>query len=135
MESKKFIIVTGILYLSSLISYYSQIKIIDLYGLQVKYYFDLNLSYLQIALTLAMFGLPSAISLTVSREKKIPRGLKKYSLICAIVSSCVLNFFFLNGSFLIFSGLFLFLYISLFNDLNTGVMSSIKMFEYLLGDN
>lgn len=72
MESKKFIAVTAVLYFSSLISYYIQIKIIDLYGLQVKYYFDLYMSYLQITITLAIFGLPNALSLIVSREKKNP---------------------------------------------------------------
>ncbi|POG24543.1 hypothetical protein C2855_05590 [Aeromonas bestiarum] len=130
MESKKFIAVTIVLYVSSLISYYTQIKIIDIYGLQVKYYFDLYISYLQITITLAIFGLPSAISLMVSRENKIPSNINFFSLICAIVASTVLNLFFLNGSLLIQLLIFIFLYISFVNDLNTGVMSSIGMFEY-----
>lgn len=130
MESKKFIAVTAVLYLSSLISYYIQIKIIDLYGLQVKYYFDLYMSYLQITITLAIFGLPNALSLIVSREKKIPRNIRLFVFFCAAVSSLTLNVFFLHGSLFVQTLIFFFLYMSLFNDLNTGVMSSIGMFEY-----
>lgn len=130
MESKKFIAVTAVLYLSSLISYYIQIKVIDLYGLQVKYYFDLYMSYLQITITLTILGLPNALSLIVSREKKIPRNIKLFSFVCAAVSSLILNTFFLHGGLFVQGLLLLFLYASLFNDLNTGIMSSIGMFEY-----
>jgi hypothetical protein len=130
MESKKFIAVTAVLYLSSLISYYIQIKIIDLYGLQVKYYFDLYMSYLQITITLAIFGLPNALSLIVSREKKIPRNIKLFSFFCAAVSSLALNTFFLHGNLFVQALILLFLYVSIFNDLNTGIMSSIGLFEY-----
>ncbi|MFV0595790.1 hypothetical protein [Shewanella sp.] len=130
MIGKKFFAVTIVLYLSSLFSYYSQIKIIDFYGIQVKFYFDLYLSYLQIAITLTIFGLPNAISLLVSREGKIPKNINSFSLICAAIVSTLLNVIFLNGDFGIQAIIFLFLYISLFNDLNTGVMSSIGMFEF-----
>lgn len=130
MESKKFIAVTAVLYLSSLISYYIQIKIIDLYGLQVKYYFDLYMSYLQITITLAIFGLPNALSLIVSREKRIPRNIKLFSFFCAAVSSLTLNIFFLHGNLFVQALILFFIYVSLFNDLNTGIMSSIGMFEY-----
>ncbi|MBL0625547.1 hypothetical protein [Aeromonas jandaei] len=130
MESKKFIAVTAVLYLSSLISYYIQIKIIDLYGLQVKYYFDLYMSYLQITITLAIFGLPNALSLIVSREKRIPRNIKSFSFFCAAVSSLALNIFFLHGNLFVQALILFFIYVSLFNDLNTGIMSSIGMFEY-----
>lgn len=130
MESKKFIAVTVVLYLSSLISYYIQIKIIDLYGLQVKYYFDLYMSYLQITITLAIFGLPNALSLIVSREKKIPKNIKSFVFFCAIAASLTLNIFFLHGSIFVQALIFFFLYASLFNDLNTGIMSSVGMFEY-----
>ncbi|MCO4209777.1 hypothetical protein M2R29_17680 [Aeromonas hydrophila] len=130
MESKKFIAVTVVLYLSSLISYYIQIKIIDLYGLQVKYYFDLYMSYLQITITLAIFGLPNALSLIVSREKKIPKNIKSFVFFCAAAASLTLNVFFLHGSLFVQALIFFFLYASLFNDLNTGIMSSVGMFEY-----
>ncbi|MCU8021993.1 MULTISPECIES: hypothetical protein [unclassified Shewanella] len=130
MESKKFFAVTVVLYFSSLISYYSQIKIIDFYGVDVKYYLDLYTSYLQITITLVILGLPNAISIMVIREKKIPRNIKGYSLLSAIISSTILNFFFLDGSLLIQLFIFIFLFISLFNDLNTSVMSSVGMFEY-----
>lgn len=130
MESKKFFAVTVVLYFSSLISYYSQIKIIDFYGVDVKYYLDLYTSYLQITITLVILGLPNAISIMVIREKKIPRHIKRYSLLSAIISSTILNFFFLDGSLLIQLFIFIFLFISLFNDLNTSVMSSVGMFEY-----
>nr|AXL05161.1 O antigen flippase [Aeromonas hydrophila] len=130
MESKKFIAVTVVLYLSSLISYYIQIKIIDLYGLQVKYYFDLYMSYLQITITLAIFGLPNALSLIVSREKKIPKNIKSFVFFCAVAASLTLNVFFLHGSLFVQALIFFFLYASLFNDLNTGIMSSVGMFEY-----
>ncbi|TXM12521.1 hypothetical protein [Vibrio parahaemolyticus] len=130
MESKKFFALTLVLYLSSLISYYIQIKIIDIYGLQVKYDFDLYMSYLQIAITLAIFGLPNAISLMASREKKIPRNLYKYCLLMAAISTIILGVFFLEKHYLILPILFIFLYMSLFNDLNIGVMNSIGMFEY-----
>lgn len=130
MESKKFIAVTVVLYLSSLISYYSQIKIIDIYGLEVKYYLDLYTSYFQITLTLVILGLPNAISIMVSRDKKIPRHIKRYSFFFAVLSSSILNFFFLDGNLLIQFFIFVFVFVSLFNDLNTGIMSSIGMFEY-----
>lgn len=131
MESKKrFLAVTLVLYLSSLISYYTQIKIIDLYGLNVKYYFDLYLSYLQITITLVIFGLPNAISIMVSRENKIPRHIRRYSLLFAFLSSTMLNFIFLDGDLKIQIVILIFMYVSLFNDLNTGLMSSIGMFEY-----
>lgn len=130
MESKKFIAVTVVLYLSSLISYYSQIKIIDIYGLEVKYYLDLYTSYFQITLTLVILGLPNAISIMVSRDKKIPRHIKRYSFFFAVLSSSILNFFFFDGNVLIQLFIFVFVFVSLFNDLNTGIMSSIGMFEY-----
>ena len=130
MESKKFIAVTVVLYLSSLISYYSQIKIIDIYGLEVKYYLDLYTSYFQITLTLVILGLPNAISIMVSRDKKIPRHIKRYSFFFAVLSSSILNFFFFDGNLLIQLFIFVFVFVSLFNDLNTGIMSSIGMFEY-----
>jgi len=130
MESKKFFALTLVLYLSSLISYYIQIKIIDIYGLQVKYNFDLYMSYLQIAITLAIFGLPNAISLMASREKKIPKSLYKYCLLMAVISTIILGVFFLENNYLILPILFVFLYMSLFNDLNVGVMNSVGMFEY-----
>lgn len=130
MIGKKFFAVTIVLYLSSLFSYYSQIKIIDFYGIQVKFYFDLYLSYLQIAITLTIFGLPNAISLLVSREGKIPKNINSFSFVCAAIASTLLNVIFLNGNFGVQIVIFLFLYISLFNDLNTGVMSSIGMFEF-----
>ncbi|MCC5519745.1 hypothetical protein BCT19_18425 [Vibrio splendidus] len=130
MESKKFVAVTVVLYLSSLISYYSQIKIIDLYGLDVKYYLDLYTSYFQITITLVILGLPNAISLMVSRDNKIPKNISLYSFFFAALSSSVLNLLFLDGDFIVQMFIFVFMYMSLSNDLNTGVMNSIGMFEY-----
>ncbi|MGL1010191.1 hypothetical protein ACSTEF_00065 [Vibrio vulnificus] len=130
MENKKFFALTIVLYVSSLISYYIQIKIIDMYGLHVKYNFDLYISYLQIAITLAIFGLPNAISLMVSRDRRVPNNIYKYCLIMAFFSTVILGVFFVENHYLILWILFAYIYISLFNDLNTGVMSSIGMFEY-----
>ncbi|HAS8137829.1 TPA: hypothetical protein I7768_19695 [Vibrio vulnificus] len=130
MENKKFFALTIVLYVSSLISYYIQIKIIDMYGLHVKYNFDLYISYLQIAITLAIFGLPNAISLMVSRERRVPNNIYKYCLVMAFFSTVILGVFFVENHYLILWILFAYIYISLFNDLNTGVMSSIGMFEY-----
>lgn len=130
MNVKKFIGVTAVLYLSSLVSYYAQIKIIDIYGLEMKYYFDLYISYLQITITLVIFGLPNAISIMVSKEKVVPRFIKRYSFALAALSALILNLFFLEGNFFVYILLFSFIFMSLFNDLNTGIMNSIGMFEY-----
>ena len=130
MNVKKFIGVTAVLYLSSLVSYYAQIKIIDIYGLEMKYYFDLYISYLQITITLVIFGLPNAISIMVSKEKVVPRFIKRYSFSLAALSALILNLFFLEGNFFVYILLFSFIFMSLFNDLNTGIMNSIGMFEY-----
>ena len=127
---KKFIFTTGVLYVSSIISYYSQIKIIDMYGLDTKYYVDLYMSYFQIAITIIILGLPNAITVLVSREKKITKNIKTYSLIGAFIASTILNIFFLDGNIFIQIFILLFIFVSIFNDLNTGIMNSIGMFEY-----
>lgn len=131
MLNKSFIYMTLILYITSLLSYYSQIKIVDLYGLDVKYHFDYYMSYLQIVITFVIFGLPNAITIMVSREKVVPKYIKTYSVVIAFISTSLLNLFFLDLNLFVQFFIFTYLFISLCNDLNSGIMNSIGMFEYV----